>query len=115
MGCAAFNNDTIRLGSRDASRVPTKGVVEASYAGDELVVLVHDVSSTGIRIETRQPCLEEGDWLRLRLPLVDEQLVQVVWRAETRAGCVFAEPLDPARVRIVAGALQPSEPGEIAA
>ena len=98
-----------RLGSRDAGRVLTSAAVDASHAGEAMLVLVRDLSATGIRIETRLAVLKPGDWLSLSLPYVGEQAVQVMWAERELAGCAFASPLEPAHARIVAQALQPSE------
>ena len=70
----AVESDEVRCGSRDATRFKVRALIEARKAGIALPLFVHDLSATGMRVETRFVPLLPGDLLKVRLPLLLEQL-----------------------------------------
>jgi transcriptional regulator with XRE-family HTH domain len=93
---------------RSASRLPlrllTSGRVVKGATGD---VLIHDLSTGGMLIETSAK-LALGDDLEVELPRTGAQNAQVVWSSGSYYGCRFAEPVAPGAV---SAALLKSAPG----
>lgn len=112
MGVAARSeedNDDVRCGSRDATRVRVRALIDARKEGVELPLFVHDLSLTGMKVETRFASLAVGEYFKVRLPLLLEQLVEVMWVHDRVAGVAFAEPLSPATLPIVLRAMAPAQ------
>ena len=63
--------------------------------GSPGTVTVHNISATGLLIETAVP-LAEGDQFAVELPEAGEQTAQIVWASAPMYGCRFAEPLTTA-------------------
>src|SRR5687768_6291112 len=104
----AVSLEGTRCGSRKAERFPVGGSVSARYCREKLLVLVHDMSISGMRIETQEVMLRSSDWLRVRLPVLDkDQLVQVIWADGLTAGVIFAEPLGAAVLPTIIEVLLP--------
>lgn len=67
----------------------------ALETGQPAHVLVHNVSETGLLLETRHD-LEIGDSIDLALPEAGTSRARVVWASGTLYGCAFDVPLAPA-------------------
>jgi transcriptional regulator with XRE-family HTH domain len=63
--------------------------------GIEANVTVHNISATGLLLETGLT-LNEGEQLALDLPEAGAVTATVVWQSERLYGCAFARPLGPA-------------------
>lgn len=66
-----------------------------SFTGAAAAVTVHNLSATGLLIETAT-ALAEGDAFAVELPQAGEQLAEVIWADPPMFGCRFAAPLGPA-------------------
>lgn len=71
--------------------------VTGAFAGGDGVVTVHNISATGLLIETALP-LAEGESFAVALPEAGEQSAHVVWASAPMFGCRFATPLSAAAV-----------------
>lgn len=67
----------------------------ALESGQATQVLVHNVSETGLLLETRHE-LEIGDAIDLSLPEAGTARARVVWASGTLYGCAFEAPLSAA-------------------
>lgn len=90
---ARFEGDAAnrRGEGRRTLRLGTTG----KFARGEGAVTVHNLSETGLLIESREP-LAQGDTFAVELPQAGEQMAEVVWADAPMFGCRFAEPLDTA-------------------
>lgn len=79
-------------GARRVLRLDTYG---ETAAGDAAAVRIHNLSATGLLVETTVE-LAEGEALAIALPLVGEIEASVVWRSGAFYGCQLAAPLSPA-------------------
>lgn len=82
---------------RDSLRYSLSLDTHASSRGRVDRVLVHNLSATGLLIETALQ-LRFGDEIELELPRVDAQRAKVVWSSEGLHGCQFVTPLSDATV-----------------
>ena len=82
-----------RIGARKAERFAVFACADAKYSGAKHRLRVHDLSLSGVRVETKDRILEAGDWIRLQLPIVGEQLGQVIWHRGRTSGVQFAHDL----------------------
>jgi transcriptional regulator with XRE-family HTH domain len=83
-----------RNAARQPLRLSTSGrVVKGATTG----VLIHDLSTGGMLIETSAK-LALGDDLEVELPRTGVQRAQVVWLSGSYYGCRFAEPVAPVAV-----------------
>ena len=78
---------------RDGDRRPMRMHVLANARDDAANALLHDLSHTGMRIETEFD-LAEGDEFTVELTAHDVVSARVVWKEGTVAGCQFVEPID---------------------
>ena len=85
--------DDVRVGSRIARRYLVFGCVDAIYCSERVRVRLHDVSWSGLRVETEKSHLRPGDWLRIMLPVVGERLCQVMWCKGGLAGAELTDRL----------------------
>ncbi len=90
---ARFEGDAAnrRGDGRRMLRLGTTG----KFARGDGAVTVHNVSQSGLLIETREP-LRQGDTFAVELPQAGEQSAEVVWADAPMFGCRFAEPLGAA-------------------
>lgn len=79
-------------GARRLLRLETYG---ETAGGDAAAVLVHNISATGLLIETAVD-LTVGERLAVALPQAGEVEASVVWRSDRLCGCRLAAPLSPA-------------------
>lgn len=108
MGCAEPDNFEIRIGSRDAERMRVVASVDALCRNFTSLVLVLDLSVTGVRIEAQFPRFHLDDVVRLRLPfLPTERPGEIIWTDGVRAGVRFFHPLDISTYRILSKVMQP--------
>ncbi len=77
---------------RSSERRVLRLTVSLSTAGDGIDALIHDLSNTGLRIETGAK-LAIGDELLVDLP--DDNLIEarVVWNNDNSYGCEFLSPI----------------------
>ena len=90
--------DETRSGEGQARAQRRRLLFEASGAletGLATQVLVHNVSETGLLLETRHE-LEIGEAIDLALPEAGTSRARVVWASGTLYGCAFETPLSPA-------------------
>jgi transcriptional regulator with XRE-family HTH domain len=79
--------------------------------GGEAAVTVHNISATGLLIETATP-LNEGDSFAVDLPEAGERSAQVVWASAPMYGCRLTDPLGAAALsaaRLRGDALAPGQ------
>lgn len=97
MAIAARFDD--RPGTAGTSRAPRRTIrLQASGAlasGDAAEVTVHNISATGMLIESRQG-LEVGERLAIDLPQAGTTAATVVWTSDALQGCAFDRPVAPA-------------------
>jgi transcriptional regulator with XRE-family HTH domain len=79
---------------RQPMRLSTSGRTVKGAATD---VLIHDLSTGGMLIET-SAMLALGDDLEVELPRTGIKKAQVVWSSGSYYGCRFSEPVAPAAV-----------------
>lgn len=65
--------------------------------GGEVAVTVHNISATGLLIETAA-LMTEGDSFAVDLPEAGERTAEVVWASAPMFGCRLDEPLDGAAI-----------------
>jgi transcriptional regulator with XRE-family HTH domain len=70
-------------------------VTATSAGGEETPALVHDLSSSGLLIETAAK-LSLGNKLVVALPEADDVEATIVWQSEALFGCRFDKPLGQA-------------------
>ncbi len=83
---------------------------EATAAG-EVAVTIHDLSLTGVLIETRTP-LGEGATFQIELPEAGSVEATVVWASGELFGCRFSRPISPAALSgaLLKGEARPADP-----
>jgi transcriptional regulator with XRE-family HTH domain len=91
----AAHFDQAAAAPRGARRVLRLDTYGETAAGDAAAVRVHNLSATGLLLETEVE-LGAGETLAVALPLVGEIEASVVWRSERFYGCQLAAPLSPA-------------------
>jgi transcriptional regulator with XRE-family HTH domain len=101
---------------RGAPRRTLRLSVEGRSDAGEGAVTVHNISTTGMLIETALP-LSEGDSFAVDLPEAEDTTAQVVWASAPMYGCrldnvLGAAALSAARLRGDAAANPASERGE---
>jgi transcriptional regulator with XRE-family HTH domain len=77
-------------------------------AGEFAEVLVHNISATGVLLESRTP-IAHGELIEIDLPEVGPIAAQVVWANETQFGCRFDNPLPAPALTAIALRDQPVE------
>lgn len=88
-----------------------------SFPTGEENVIIHNISETGMLLETSMP-LAEGEPLQVDLPLAGRVDATVVWSSGIVFGCAFDEPLPEAAlsaVELKASAPFPADIGQPAA
>lgn len=68
-----------------------------SPSGGSSEVLIHDLSTGGMLIET-QATLKAGDTIEMELPRTGVRRVDIVWSSGAFFGCRFVDPVPPAAV-----------------
>jgi hypothetical protein len=96
--------DERRSSPRKKLRLSTKGEIGR---GEEAKVIVHDISETGLLLESTVK-LEQDEELEIILPKLGAKRLKVVWASGRFFGCQFAEPVPDA-----VSALAPSGMGAI--
>jgi len=79
-------------GRRASARIRLNLDVAASTGGEETRALVHDLSASGVLIET-DAALSLGSELIVALPEAGDVPAKVVWQSERLFGCRFDRPL----------------------
>jgi DNA-binding XRE family transcriptional regulator len=95
--------------SRRQLRLPLHG---SKAAGAEIEALVHNISATGMLVESTVP-LEVGEIVEVNLPHSGKTATRVIWTSGGIAGCQFEMPISPAtlsaaQLRSVVGADAPA-------
>lgn len=67
----------------------------AKATGDDVVVQVHNISATGLLIES-EVALELGDRIEIGLPHAGATWARVIWTSARIYGCQFDTPVSPA-------------------
>lgn len=83
-----------------------KALTNTPSAGSAQVV-VHDISTVGMLIESACGVLSKDDFLKISLPEEAEVDARVVWQSGRFSGCQFAGPVP---VSVVSAALLKGEP-----
>lgn len=107
MQAAFVTNENARGRTRRELRLQIEGQTPAGAVG----VLIHNISQTGILIETAAK-LDANEAIDLDLPEVGRREATVVWSRQNFHGCVFLEAISTAGV---SAALLRSPPETIAA
>lgn len=94
---AAFRTDTLTDETRDANRHHLWLSAEAEANGDSSRVLIHNLSASGLLIESTL-ALELGEEFDVDLPEAGATRAQIVWRSDGFYGCQFAGPVSGAAV-----------------
>ena len=84
--------DERRTSSRRALRLDVEGGAGAHGAAQ---VTIHDLSLTGVLIETSTP-LTSGEMFEVGLPQADKVEASVVWSSGEFYGCQFVKPISTA-------------------
>jgi transcriptional regulator with XRE-family HTH domain len=71
------------------------GVSGRFAGGEEATATVHNISATGMLVETTAP-LTEGETIAVELPEAGDCQARIVWIDPPMHGCRFDEPLAPA-------------------
>lgn len=80
-------------GSRRSTRHNLHLQAEGTRAeGDEIEVLIHNISESGMLIESVAP-LAEGDPIMIELPLAGPVMAITIWSSGRLFGCRFEQPL----------------------
>ncbi|GGD98813.1 hypothetical protein GCM10011515_18340 [Tsuneonella deserti] len=107
---ARFEEDSAnRRGA--ARRTLRLGVAGRFSRGGEIPVTVHNISATGLLIETRAP-LVQGEVFAVELPEAGERSAEVIWTSAPMFGCQLTEPLDSAALSAAQLRGDALEPGE---
>jgi transcriptional regulator with XRE-family HTH domain len=80
---------------RDDGRRTLQLDATGTFAGGTDAVTVHNISATGLLIET-ETSMAQGEAFVVELPEAGAQLAEVVWADAPMFGCRFAEPLGAA-------------------
>jgi transcriptional regulator with XRE-family HTH domain len=67
----------------------------ATASGGETAVLVHNISATGLLLESDQP-LEIDEWIEIDLPQAGGTWAKTMWTSGRLAGCQFVAPISTA-------------------
>ena len=94
---AQIRTDAPILDERSAARRTLRLEVPTSSSGDANEVLIHNLSETGLLLETSAD-LHIGEALQVELPHAGTITAIVVWVRGTFAGCEFAAPVPKAAV-----------------
>lgn len=97
MAMTVYLNDVPRSAgkgraSRRQLRLPLHG---SKAAGAEIEALVHNISATGMLVESGAP-LEIGEVIEVNLPHSGKTATKVIWTSGRLAGCQFEMPISPA-------------------
>jgi transcriptional regulator with XRE-family HTH domain len=97
MAMTVYLNNTPRSAgngraSRRQLRLPLHG---SKAAGAEIEALVHNISATGMLVESKVP-LEIGEIVEVNLPHSGKTATRVIWTSGGIAGCQFEMPISPA-------------------
>lgn len=97
MAMTVYLNDAPRsAGNGRASRRQLRLPLHGSKAtGAEIEALVHNISATGMLVESRLP-LEIGEVIDVNLPHSGKTATKVIWTSGGLAGCQFEMPISPA-------------------
>lgn len=82
---------------RGAARHSLSLVAQAASSRGGTSVLVHNLSATGLLIESREP-LHVDEVFEVELPGAEIRHASVVWRSDDFYGCEFAEAISTASV-----------------
>ena len=82
---------------RGSARRRVRFVAPVDSASDQTRARVHDLSETGLRLETTTG-LDLGETLLVELPFVGETVARVIWREQNSYGCEFMVPVGKAAV-----------------
>jgi hypothetical protein len=94
---AEFLNDAAAGPERAAPRRELRLEVEARAPGHLAQVVVHNLSTTGLLIETLSK-LSKGDVFEVVLPEVGSRAARVVWASGEFYGCQFERPISEGSV-----------------
>ena len=82
---------------RGARRRELRLAAEASGSGKTAQVVIHNLSTTGLLIETSAE-LGESETLEVSLPEVGTIAASVIWKSDALYGCQFARPISEGAV-----------------
>lgn len=104
------------LGPAEERRGRARRALRLDATGDfrdvgSAIVLIHDLSLTGVLIETASR-LDEGDAFALELPEAGAVETTVVWSSGHFYGCRFRSPISPAALSSALLKASPGVPGE---
>lgn len=94
---ARLIRQTEDLERRGAERHPMRMQVLASARDETSNAMLHDLSRTGMRLETSVP-LAPGDEFSVELTADQSVVARVVWREGNVSGCEFLQPLSETAV-----------------
>ena len=113
MAITAFFNTVPRTVGKDRAprrqlRLPLQG---SKAGGGEVEALVHNISATGMLIESHAP-LEIGEVIEVNLPHSGKTAAKLIWVSGRLAGCEFAMPVSSATLSAaqLRGVVVESEP-----
>lgn len=100
MAITAHFDETAELPGRDARRTLRFDTTGALVTGSAAVVTIHNISATGLLLETAAE-LAEGEEVAIELPLGGLSQARVVWRSDGFFGCRFHTPISQAALAAV--------------
>jgi len=95
MAISAHFEELSEFPGRDARRMLRLDTTGALATGSATVVTIHNISATGLLLETAAE-LAEGEEVAVELPLAGLCQARVVWRSDGFFGCRFASALSQA-------------------
>jgi len=91
-----LNNIPRPVGSDRASRRQLRLPLQGSKAaGGEIEGLVHNISATGLLVESKLP-FNIGEIVEVNLPHSGKTAARVIWTSGDLSGCQFEMPISPA-------------------
>lgn len=100
MAISAHFEEQAEFPGRAARRTLRLDTTGALATGSAAAVRIHNISATGLLLETAAE-LAEGEDLAVELPLAGLCQARVVWRSDGFSGCRFASPLSQAALAAV--------------
>ena len=82
---------------RQSPRTCLRLTISARLGPNQKSVMVHDLSATGLLIETPSR-VRLGDEIMVELPECEQAPARVVWSSGAFYGCQFVKPVSPAVV-----------------
>lgn len=90
-------NAEVMRDERSSARRTVRFAAPIESVADQTPARVHDLSETGLRLETSAG-FDIGETLLVELPFVGETVARVIWNEKNSYGCEFMAPVGKAAV-----------------